>query len=67
MYSDHLRAELARQRIAELLAEADRQRLIRQARRHHTASSAPPGRPMTVLVALARRVRRARRPADVTA
>jgi molybdopterin synthase catalytic subunit len=66
MYSDHLRAELARQRIAELVAEADRQRLIRQARRHHTASSARPGRP-TVLVALTRRVRRARRPADVTA
>jgi hypothetical protein len=59
-----LNAELARQRIANRLAEADHQRLIRQTRRH--TSSHPHSRPVPILITLARRIRLARRPAPAT-
>jgi hypothetical protein len=65
MYPNYLSAELARERIAEHLAEADHQRLVRQARRHTTGSH-PHSRPVPVLAVLARRIGLARRPAPTS-
>jgi hypothetical protein len=39
MLNHHLAAELVRQRQAQLLAEADRERLARTVRHHHRATS----------------------------
>ncbi len=58
-----LNAELARQRIADRVAEAHHQRLVRLARRHTRNSHAPS---RSVLVTLARRIGLARWPVHAT-
>ena len=65
MHPNPLSAELARQRITDRLAEGDHQRLVRQARRHPTRSH-PTSSAVPTLIALARRIGLARRPAHAS-
>lgn len=64
MHPSPLSGELARQRVANRLAEADHQRLVRQARRH--TSSHPTSPAVPALIMLARRIGLVRRPAHAS-